>query len=1028
MNCAAWYAPLRDLRSKGSRCERPESLAGLAQAREQHEGQFFTPLTLSRYVWMIVRTALDAIADDGERARILDSSFGSGRLFAFADPARHLLAGVDVDAECVNTVAVAAQSAGFECELREASLGAIRPRGFHVALINPPFSVSLSSPLLEAHAATSFGRYGPHTAALSHWYALDQALAAASVVAAILPANMGAELRSDRVRFARLAALLVCPRGTFREEGTDVDVLVAVFDQHPRDHVLEAVANFDAPPVLRLDCSTRAGSARLDLQGIEEDSPSITLPVTGERSVRITRHLRRLLLRFRCGLTQARVQNAVLRSRLAPRDERYPRGVHFEGEGALDVEVLLAQSDPWKAFADLQALIRSAGGVPCPDAGVLGYLQRRVRQLARERVAFEHWVWGESETAVLCAKAKRTHVLNPAVWGSPVIRAGDEWKFTRCGDAFVAGVGTATLRLSIDQLRERFTLPDTAGWRAVHAGRLLAFPSLAADLRRRAQRTGIDRWLSWDYQLNDLIETYMTPGGDLLCWEQGLGKARLAIALCVFSGATHGLIAVEAYLVDEIERELAALPLAEAQWQVIRGPAELTALRSVNVISYQRLRSSIHPAHPRRTYARALRRRVGVMVADEGSLLAHLETQQTRAAHLVSARRRFVLDGTPIGNYPKDLLALLVWSKGDGTVTQPYGVRRPYIHAGLLASMSTSRRGVDQFREDFIITEWVTNEFAETLQSGAKREIPRIANLAAYRRLLAPHLKRRLGVEPNVAASVRIPQPQFIDHDIRWDDAHLAHYLAIAEEFRQWYLEARRRSGADGRDVNLVATLARIQAVFFAANAPHLSTDAGEVFAPLTSKQRAVLARLRALAAAGHKVVLFATTPAVLDRLAAELAQERIDCVIAHGGRSIADRTADINRRFRDGDTPILLASFGAAAKGLNLWQADRALFYNRQWTAKLESQAARRLCRPQQRREVLVERFSLAGSIDSYMGQHVAFKADAAAAGLDWAAPEFDTDDFLHLDTVLGRFCDELAALRGLKRGELRDHLEICG
>ena len=307
------------------------------------------------------------------------------------------------------------------------------------------------------------------------------------------------------------------------------------------------------------------------------------------------------------------------------------------------------------------------------------------------------------------------------------------------------------------------------------------------------------------------------------------------------------------------------------------------------------------------------------------------------------------------------------------------------------------------------------------MTSGGKREIPKIANLAKYRSLIAPHLKRRLGVEPEVARCVKIPQPTILDHVVEWDEAHLAHYLGVAEEFRSWYLERRRRAGHSPRTSNLVALLARIQAVLFAANAPHMSHGHAAAYLPLTSKQRAVLARLMALSSAGHKTVLFATNPAALDRFAVELDREGVDFVVAHGGIPIAERTRNINRHFRDGAAAVLLASFGSAAKGLNLWQADRALFYDRRWTARLESQAARRLCRPQQQRTVVVERYALAGSVDIYQAMMVAFKSDAARAGLDWASPELDIDDFAHLDTVLGRFCEELAALRGLQRHELR-------
>lgn len=43
------------------------------------------------------------------------------------------------------------------------------------------------------------------------------------------------------------------------------------------------------------------------------------------------------------------------------------------------------------------------------------------------------------------------------------------------------------------------------------------------------------------------MEMMLKPSGAICCWEMGLGKARLAVALCLPSGCKYNLIAVEAY-------------------------------------------------------------------------------------------------------------------------------------------------------------------------------------------------------------------------------------------------------------------------------------------------------------------------------------------------------------------------------------------------------------------------------------------------------------------------------------------------
>ena len=104
-----------------------------------------------------------------------------------------------------------------------------------------------------------------------------------------------------------------------------------------------------------------------------------------------------------------------------------------------------------------------------------------------------------------------------------------------------------------------------------------------------------------------------------------------------------------------------------------------------------------------------------------------------------------------------------------------------------------------------------------------------------------------------------------------------------------------------------------------------------------------------------------------------------------------------------------MFGSFGVTQSGLNLYQADRVIFAQRDWTAKTENQAKARVLRPQQKSEVEFHFFHLKGSIDEYQAQMVGHKNDSACAGLDFAEPEFEGEEFLHLDTILGRFVNAL-------------------
>jgi hypothetical protein len=194
---------------------------------------------------------------------------------------------------------------------------------------------------------------------------------------------------------------------------------------------------------------------------------------------------------------------------------------------------------------------------------------------------------------------------------------------------------------------------------------------------------------------------------------------------------------------------------------------------------------------------------------------------------------------------------------------------------------------------------------------------------------------------------------------------------------------------------------------------------------PLTSKQRWVLDELEQLTKAGKKTVLYAENPGQIELLHRHLQDRGVDAVKFHGGIPIKTRTAELNRRFRHGDCQNLLATLGVTQKGLNLWQAEEEILLSRSWSATTEEQAIHRALRPQQKKNVRVRYVHLPGGIDIYKDQLVSFKRDSARAGLDWGTPETSDVAFLHLNTVIGRFAEDVAKLHGVKSYDLKDFLQ---
>jgi hypothetical protein len=629
------------------------------------------------------------------------------------------------------------------------------------------------------------------------------------------------------------------------------------------------------------------------------------------------------------------------------------------------------------------------------------------------------------------AAAKKLHLANAKQWGSPAIRPTDTLAVVpvladgiRAYEVRRAGVALRTC--SAEEVAKDYTLELAAGrgWSLVHKGRAEAYPQLAATRLQRAIDAGAAAFLSsWSYQLQDLVE--LTIGTRGVCgYKMGMGKTRMALGLTL-TGGDANLIAVPAHLIEEFEEEIAKVGLPDHLWQIIRSEADCQNLRKINIVSITKLRAPVVPGAGRRTIARLLRRRIHTLVADEADTVRNRDTAQTQALWAISPKRRYGMTGTPASNYIRCALPLIVWAGGDGTSAQSYGDNHPYIDSANIRSMETSRRGTDVFADRFVTLEWAVREFTEDLRDGAKREIPRLRNVAQFREAIAPHILRRVHHEPEVAAHIHIPVPTRIHHLLDWDYAHLAAYIDAAENFARWYRDAAEKAGNKGHKVNLIALLARIYAVFATANVPERLTEGpGAGFRGLTSKDRKAIELATRFTAEGKKTVIFASSPDTLAKLARQLAKAGIETVTYDGTIPIGRRTKMV-RAWKKGPVPVLLASYGAAQLGLNWAEGCRVIAYNREWSPRTEEQAIARVLRPQQRDEVEVHYLELKGSIDLYMRQLVEQKDSAAAAGIDYE-DQMVEEDFLHLDTIIGRFVEGMAKDLGYASGrDLRE--AIC-
>lgn len=1036
---SSWYGDLEKRVSLGKVTDKATSLAGLHVARATHYGQFWTPTSISRYIWKLLKPSFDAaIAAKHGRIALLDNSIGSGRLVQFADPENFTISGSDIDEQTVTALNASLAAAGFVFEVFPNPMEVMRFQNYSAAIINPAFSVHLEAPLLENFPSNSFGRFGPGTSALSHAYALEQALMAADVVAAILPSSFADTVHTQPFWQSRLAARIDLASDAFLAEGANVSTSILVFDSMDRAtppiRIRAPSTDIDPPSIhltLRLDRHLKpcAKSARLDTS-----LPTIKTPLTGDRSVRVYRSGRTIRLGFKDGLTEAKVLNAIHREKIRYSPlHRYPRGVVTTGQGQLDLEILLTQDDPLAALHGVLKLISDQGASVQVDAQLMHYFAKRIRTLAIQKTplrlstlvpAGEELPTSENLlNGQIIGRCKKKHLVNPTRWGSKLVKAGDQIsvEVSTCNNQtlYRYGADNDVAELTRPQFAELFSVgtstADVDTWVQRFEGRAAAFPNKAMALTAQARAQGLDQICSWGYQFQDLIEMSMTPGS-IGAHMMGLGKSRLAIALALLGGGRRNLIVVEAQALPEFEAQLEALDLPAGTWKTIASRHDLTDLPRIGLISYTRLRLPLHRSSPKRTFAKMLRGRIHTVIADEAHAISNETTDQVRALYQVNPTRKLGFTGTPIGNLPRSLFPLLAWVSGDGTAAQPFGRRYPYIEPRLLKSMDHAMRGQDALIEKHVTVEWVTAQFAEDF-SGGKREIPSLRNLDEYRDYISRFVLRRVWKEPEVAKYVSVPDPVQEVIELPWNDRHLAAYLTTAQEFAHWWKSLRDSDSQRG--LNMVAILQRLAAVFRAANFPHELEGPASYSGPSTKHDR-IIDDLVRNHQNGKKTILFAQSPKYLASVGRQLAELGIKSVSYTGLQPIRARTRQLNEQYRFGDASILLMSFGVGQTALNLPIANEVMFAHRLWTSRQEQQAMFRAIRPQQKQVVRVRYYQLQGSIDCYMQQMVAHKADCQTAGLDWGTPQYQPSDFKHWLSILESFVQDIAKLRGCNRFDL--------
>jgi len=1014
-----WNQNLVSELSKGAKAERPGSLGRLAATRLITESQFWTPVWLARFIWEII----DQNAGESYY-RVLDNSFGSGRLCSFATPDKWSVVGIDTDATMIGKCAELLEAHGFSFELEAGSMADVESMPqCSVATINPPFSINLQSPNLTPYpSVTTYGRFGPDTGANSHDYALAQALDYSDAVFAIVPRSLSERVQSGAfVTEHKLVACFTLPDNTFAAEGVaavacDLLVLQLADTDAP---CLKMTINQDtkAPQLpVKFRPASHLKNHSLRLAGVEDSAPKIKLPVTGIKKVRLYQKRNTIGVRFSCGQLQALCMNQLLGRGLYSTDShRYPSHVKFEGTGRFSINAHLMNNHPLKSIHDnLVAPIASLGGQVEIDPQLLRFIRRREQQelVATTPLAKSIKTQGKGSNVLI----SKTSMIDPKNLFSPIVTKGQTLAVVpgkKSEFALVINNEAHDVDLSFIKTLGTVTIAQSSNWEVLHEGRLIAFPERAKQLADKAKAQGLHRFLTWDFQLNDVIELSMSHKGGALCADMGLGKSRMAIGLCMMGGQRN-LLVVKSRLVPEMLRECSKIGLESVH--VISGnDTDFSNLQQINIVSYETLRKQVRVKGKTVFLAALLAGRFNTVVLDEASLMGKTTSQRAAAVRALNPKKFFALDGVLVDNYPRNLLPVASLVAGQAVPSQRYSLGGEYLEHWQAKNSQYTSRGIDAFADHFVTMVWAVNQFRDGLEEGAKREVPQIKDSVLFRKWADNFVKRRVRTEPAVAKYVTIKEPIIHAPEIlQWDAGHWDHYHTVATEFAHWFERHVKDQADKSKQLNLVRILAEIEAVNKAANVPHVHSEAKAAwkscYSPLTSKQRWAIEKAKSIVAANGRALIFAQSPDVLERLAAELEKQGISVLLYTGKQSIKQRALALESQLRTTETPVqvMLATYGSGMDGINLPQFGHVILYSGSWSYRTVQQAIARTLRPEQLAQVEVHRALLAGSIDQYQDQVMSWKKNAMASGIDYADQDTETE-FLHLSHIFYAFVEAL-------------------
>jgi predicted RNA methylase/superfamily II DNA or RNA helicase len=363
-----------------------------------------------------------------------------------------------------------------------------------------------------------------------------------------------------------------------------------------------------------------------------------------------------------------------------------------------------------------------------------------------------------------------------------------------------------------------------------------------------------------------------------------------------------------------------------------------------------------------------------------------LKGETTRA---LKARGKAVLSGTWLKGYVTDLFWSAGWLLDFGSPLWPF----PY------------QGGSARFLEQFATYQFISKQFAHSLQVGKRKLIPSVSNLGRMWRLLSPFAVRRLKAD-----FLKDLPPKHVE--IHWAEMtpdHARIYRRVEEAMTDVLNRELQKDNPSMGVISMALWWGRYASSCpTAEGAPHYAGAFGsrlnvneatptEVKAVIDQMklQQAVLSKnatfnkvskamelIHEIRDAGEKALLFTSLRGLYREMEQAMKREGIGYT---GMDGVATKKRNgVAREFEQSGNTVLLAGTGTLNRGVTINGANHVILLNTEWSPETTLQAEDRCHRPGQTKDVFVHYILSAGTVEEQMWELIGAKAAAQRAVFD--------------------------------------------